>query len=419
VSGDAQHAAPGAPLPELLTVELRDDAGRPIAAASVTWSATGGTITPSAPVTDQAGRAAARWELGAVPGRYTAAATTTHAAPARFTALAVRPAANSLLALRLDTYDGSGQAVHPDHVALPASWSLGSQALAVTPYPNGDAHFENPSLYAGDDGDLWTVPEGLVNPLVQPREGYLSDPDALYDPDTGELWVYYRQVTTVNTIWLIRSSDGVHWSTPVRVAAAPNHEIISPAIVRRGPGDWRMWAVNAGGAGCAGGSTTVELRQSADGVHWSAPQPVSLDQPGGFPWHLDVTWIPSRNEFWALYPTKTRGNCTTTALHFATSADGVHWRTYPAPLLAHGALPEFADVVYRSTLEYDAASGSVDVWYSGARFDGRAYVWHLAHERLLLAALLDRVFGRTTTVAANGLATRATDAPPLTNATAP
>lgn len=418
ISGDEQRAIPGRVLPQLLVVKLLDGRGQPIIGEPVEWDATNGTVTPITPTTDASGRAAAQWKLGETSGRDTAFARTARSMTVQFAASAdssaEEPVDAGLIPLEVETYDGSDQAVHPDHIVLPESWTQATQALVATPYPFGNANFENPSFYAGFDGDNWAVPAGLTNPLELPREGYLSDPDGLYDPESHELLVYYRQVTSQNLVWLIRSANGVQWSAPELVASAPNHQIISPTVVHRGPGDWLMWAVNAGAAGCTSASTTVELRQSTDGVRWSAPQPVLLDQPGGFAWHLDVEWIPSRSEFWAVYPLKTAGDCTTRALYFATSTDGRRWETHPTPLLSRGVIPELMDVVYRSTIEYDASSETVEVWYSGARYNGSAYVWRLARERLSLSALLGRVSDL-----APSAAMPAPQGPPFTNATAP
>lgn len=302
-------------------------------------------------------------------------------------------------------------------------WAIDSSVLFATPYPGGNSNFENPSLFASANGLHWTAPAGIVNPLVRPSDGYLSDPDALYNPESSEIWLYYRQVTDQNKIWLIRSADGVRWSEPELVVSARNHQIVSPTVVRRAEGDWLMWAVNAGAEGCSGKSTTVELRRSADGIHWSAPEKVSLGQASGFAWHLDVRWIAERNEFWALYPLKDAGSCNTAAVYLATSPDGVEWQSYPAPLLERGILPELWDVVYRSSLDYDAESDAVEIWYSGARHDGKAYVWAMAHERLPIPAILARVTAAdgAALLASSAAATRTESGkmPALTNATAP
>jgi hypothetical protein len=423
VGGRGQHAYPGHTLPAPLVVELRDGNGHPAANVPVEWSAMVGTILPTARVTDSLGRASAAWTMGSTPGKYAATASVTRGVSVEFEAWIDKPPPSSLFALMTETYEGSGQAVHPDHVTLPTRWAIDSSVLVATPYPGGNANFENPSLFTSTDMLHWAAPEAVVNPLVRPSEGYLSDPDALYNPESSELWLYYRQVTKQNLIWLIRSSDGIQWSEPELVASARNHQLVSPTVVRRAEGDWMMWAVNAGVDGCSAASTTVELRRSADGIHWSAPESVALGQAGGFAWHLDVRWIAERNEFWALYPMKTAGNCTTSAVYLATSPDGVQWQSYPAPLLEAGVLPELWDVVYRSSLDHDAGSDTVDVWYSGARYDGKAYAWAMARERLSIPAIFARVTATdgAALLASSAAAMRAgSERPPaLTNATAP
>jgi hypothetical protein len=271
--------------------------------------------------------------------------------------------------------------VHPDYAATPAGHFQFSSHLAITPYPFGNPRWENPSMFAGGSPLKWLLEEGAPNPILTPGAGYLSDPDLIYVAESSELWLYYRQVTKSNLIYLVRSHDGIHWSSPLQVAAAPNHQIISPSVVRVGPNDWRMWAVNGEAAGCGGAATTVEVRRSEDGLHWSAPAPVDVSQPGFFPWHIDVQWIAAQNEFWAVYNVKVAGNCATPALFLATSPDGVKWTAQDRPLLAKGVIPAFADVVYRSTFSYDPVSDDIVFWYSGARYNGQVYVWSAAVQR--------------------------------------
>src|SRR5581483_11042398 len=55
-------------------------------------------------------------------------------------------------------------------------------------------------------------------------------------------------------------------------------------------------------------------RITVGGLTRSPPEAVNLVQNGVSAWHLDVQWIPSRNEFWMLFNGKTPGDCTTPAL---------------------------------------------------------------------------------------------------------
>jgi hypothetical protein len=384
-SGGGQVGRIGTTLPGPLVVTVVDARGAPLKGARVGWTASGGTLERGSTVTDEEGRSELRWTLGPTPGALQVTAMVTGLAPAVFTATAVAPLPDlqydELYPIEVPTYDGSGQVVHPDYAAGSAGPFQDPGHLAITPYPFGNPQWENPSVFSGRGALTWLLESGAPNPIVTPSAGYLSDPDLVYVAETGEFWLYYRQVTESNVIHLVQSRDGIHWSVPVQVAGAPNHEIISPTVVNRGPNDWWMWAVNGGAAGCAGAATSVEVRHSGDGRHWSTPAPVELSQPGFFPWHIDVEWIAAKNEFWAVYNVKVAGSCTTPAVFLATSPDGVHWTTRSSPILAKGSIPAFADIVYRSTFSYDPVSDDIIFWYSGARYEGHAYVWSAAVQR--------------------------------------
>jgi hypothetical protein len=392
-SGNAQRGSPGQPLDQPIVLVLRDASGVPVADVQVTWIADdGGVIDPRESVTDASGIASATWTLGPGP-MHRGRAVATGFLTAEFTAstdVNAELPLDVIFPLDLKTYDGSGQVVHPDYLATGPEWTHAGQYLFITPYPNGNANFENPSIFESEQPTQWIVPDKVTNPIESPHDGYLSDPDAVYVPERNELWLYFRQVTNENTIRLTTSRDGVAWTTPVDVTLAPNHEIISPSVVRRAPNDWLMWAVN-GNVGCTGSSAAVELRRSINGVDWSVPGTVALTQPGFSPWHIDVEWIASRNEFWALYNVKTAGSCTTSAVYLATSTDGVHWTTFPSPVLARGAIDALRDVVYRSSFAYDPSSDAVTIWYSGARFDGSNYSWHSAVQRRLRVDLFNTI----------------------------
>ena len=372
-------------LPEPIVATVLDAGGQPVQGVRVTWSADGdGHMAASTNVTDAQGQATARWVLGGLVGPSRATAAVPDLQPATFTAIA-EPAGQVPFGpakpLDIPTYEGSRQVVHPDYAF--AAGSVPHHHLAITPYPYGDASHENPSHFVGERGDRFALPAGGPNPVVRPKAGYLSDPDVVYLDATGELWMYYREVTSSNIIQLVRTTDGSQWSAPQEVVRAPNHQIVSPTVVRRGDGDWLMWAVNAGERGCSAPATSVDVRRSADGLHWSAPEPVNL--PGPFPWHIEVQWIPSRGEFWAVYNVKSPDDCATAALYLATSPDGVTWTVLDQPVLTRGRIPELNDIVYRSTFQYDPIADAITFWYSGATFSQheRKYVWGAAVERRL------------------------------------
>lgn len=303
---------------------------------------------------------------------------------------------------QVETYDGSGELVHPDALVFPHRWSGHRYWFIATPYPLGNATLENPSAFAGDSAHDWRTIPGLTNPIARPTpEGYLSDPDLTYDPSHDRVRLYYRETTNkVDQVFLRTSSTGSDWSEPTLVVEDARYSLISPAIVRETDGSWRMWAVNAVNGGCRVRASALALtqRRSRDGIKWNAAEPVNLTIPNFVPWHWDVQYIRDKKEYWALvaaYPDA--GNCSMTSVFFARSANGTTWTVSPTPLLAPGAVPALRDLVYRSTFRYFPSDSVVRVWFSGARVENERFHYAMAIARYPLAELLRRVNATTPT----------------------
>ena len=204
--------------------------------------------------------------------------------------------------------------------------------------------------------------------MLLPDAGYLSDPDLVFVPELGELWLYYRQVTEDDLVLLVRSTDGIVWSAPGGggpVAEPPAG--LAERRAARAQGDWWMFTVNAGISGC---DATPHGRRGASlhgrPIHWGAPVSSNLGRPGSWAWHVDVQWIPSQGVFWALYNAKSAGGCTTPAVYLAESADGLHWTDHePAGPGKGSDSASFTDIVYRSTFDYDPASDAADLLVLG------------------------------------------------------
>jgi hypothetical protein len=294
------------------------------------------------------------------------------------------------------TYEGSGELVHPDVAFFPRGFWGVRYWFAATPYPHGDANFENPSIFDGSSSGEMRVPTGIANPLAKPEAGaYLSDPDITFDPDRQELRMYYRQTLPAeDQLYLIRSKDGASWSKSQLVIGAARYSLISPAVVREGTGKWRMWTVDARAAGCrsSGSMLSLQQRRSSDGVTWGMTEPVNLTIPGRVPWHWDVQYVHAKGEYWAMiaaYPDGT--NCSLTSLYFARSVDGTTWSVAPSPLLTAGDFYPIRDLVYRSTFRYHEGSDAVSVWFSGARMEEGSFHYGVALARYPMDELLRRV----------------------------
>jgi hypothetical protein len=188
----------------------------------------------------------------------------------------------------------------------------------------------------------------------------------------------------------------VQWSKGELVLTDSRYALISPAIVREGPGAWRMWTVSASAAGCVStlSEITLQQRRSTDGLTWGTAEPVELSIPNRVPWHWDVQYVSAKREYWALIAAYPRGTtCARAEVYFARSTDGTSWNVSPVPVLSAGAFAPIKDLVYRSTFHYHEGSDAVSVWFSGARLEGNVFHYAVASARYPLTELLRIVSG--------------------------
>jgi hypothetical protein len=301
--------------------------------------------------------------------------------------------------LHVQTYVGSEEVVHPDVVRIAGGLGGFEYWMTIDPYPGGSESSENASIYASNDGVTWVTPGDLTNPVSPLPAGeinYNSDPDILYLADARRLVLFDRAVTpSSNLIRQYLSDDGVHWSAPVTVLEGPRHELVSPAIVIAPGHRPRLFVVNTGNRGCNSRVNYVDVRRwsgsrtgatAAVGRGWGAPVRTGLEAPDRhIIWHIDVTWVESRQEYWAVFPAyASDASCSTNDLYIARSRDGVSWTTLAQPLIARTDAPFVAKTLYRSSLVWNEASGLFQVWFTGVGDDDK---WHLGYQAFPVVAL--------------------------------
>lgn len=274
---------------------------------------------------------------------------------------------------RMLTYEGSGQAVHPDVVYFPDGWHGFAYWMAMTPHPFDTAERENPSILASHDGLDWVIPSGVRNPVVaRPPCDHNSDPDLVYNPDTDELLLYYTEVrrseycgagTNENFVKLVRSTDGVNWTEPQTVMSFDLDiypVYVSPSVVYR-DGQFQMWM--------ASNTNALIHTTSRDGVTWS---PVEELAQAPRLWHVDVVYVEPKAEYWMLFVDSPLSGA---ILGLATSQDGLAWSSCQAPVLTP-SLSWDNDRIYRSTFLYEEGIDLLRIWYS-ARSD--AAEWRIGY----------------------------------------
>ncbi len=273
----------------------------------------------------------------------------------------------ALHSMPVATYDGTGQSTHPDFMRVAAPWSGGACWMVYTPYFGSGGNLENPSLATSPDCEHWVPAAGVRAPLIdQPANGYNSDPDLMYDARRGCLGVVFRQVIAANIINIMSTCDGVTWSAPRVLLTEPNHSAVSPTVTPGPDGLNRIWYVDAGAVGCSNQSNVIKMRLATVdtaglGVIQFGPEVATdLAQPGYVIWHMKIRYVPALKEYIAMYaafPTTTGfGNCLDNDLYIATSADGLHWKTFPAPMLNHLDNRFTFTSLYRASFQYDATT---------------------------------------------------------------
>ncbi len=282
------------------------------------------------------------------------------------------------------TYDNTGASTHPDFMRVGASWSGGACWLVYTPYSGSNGNLENPSLAKSSDCEHWKPAPGVRAPLFdKPATGYNSDPEFLYDAVGGCLGVVFRQVTDVNSIVMSKSCDGLTWPTPRTLFAAPNHKAISPTIAAGPDGRNRVWYVDAGINGCTSVTNVVRMRMaqptgssSLDSVQFGPEVATDLVQPGYVVWHIKIRYIAEKNMYFAMYaafPPATGANCAMDDLFAATSTDGLHWQTFPAPMLNHLDRRFNFATLYRASFTYNPTTDNLRTIVSGMEADWGQY----------------------------------------------
>ena len=303
--------------------------------------------------------------------------------------------------LSTPTYDGSGQAVHPDIAYFPEGWQGYKYWMVFTPYPFGKRAYENPSILVSQDGYHWDIPPGLRNPVVGPvSRGYHADPDLLYDQKSGELWLYFmRFKDNQSYLYRVCSSDGINWSNPELIFQEPYFGMLSPSILYQG-GLYHLWYVDSGRLGINSGYTEVKYRTSDDGVNWSQPQKVSIDLQGYQVWHLEVSYIPSAEEFWMFFPGFKEGQVANrTDLFFARAVEPLQWTVSPQPVLTKSSGKAWDNTrIYRASFLYDEESKEIRLWYSAAQrlwtlayiIPYPTYIWRIGYTDFSFPLMVDQ-----------------------------
>jgi hypothetical protein len=314
---------------------------------------------------------------------------------------------NAQQPLRIPTYDGSGQVVHPSVIDFLneygiEAWSGYRYWMVLTPYPYSQDQYENPSLYASHDGFTWAVPKNISNPLITASnigdKGFLFDPDMIYNPDSDQLWIYYRFASTdVLKMQLICINPDLTVTKPVTIMeqspwSQKDNRTRSFCMYRESSDRWHMW----GGGGKEKAPYNTYYYFSNDGIHWRDPQQV-LNQDGLDPfqsiglsnWHMSgkPNGKERRVEF-LVYATvnspiqKHLFSSKNPIVYSECSLDSpILFRTpVVSPVLLPSKSGWDSGRLYRCTFQIidDKTTYLYSIWYSAQGSDGQ---WHIGYTK--------------------------------------
>lgn len=270
--------------------------------------------------------------------------------------------------LSIASYDGSNALVHPSVLDTGSpGWNGRRYWMAVTPYPNQNDNYENPSVYYSGDGTTWIAP--ATNPVVAAvvDPAFNSDPDLVLVGSTMYLFYRYATSATLGTatanMFYRTSTDGVTWSADTVSLSGKLDDWASPAYLFDGT-TWHMWSVKV-----RTDPDFIEYRTaSSPSGPWTLQGVCRFD---GYPdtremWHIDV--IKDGSSYLMLINDRIDGAHFGGRMLLASSDDGLNWKAAPQ-LIADNGSQDW----YRSTLVKDAGVG-YKLWLTEYHDISGAYV---------------------------------------------
>ena len=277
--------------------------------------------------------------------------------------------------LTTPTYDGSGQAVHPDVLVLESPWNGYRYWMAMTPYPNTVDTWENPSILASHDGETWVVPAGLTNPIDSPTSGFYPDPCLVMVGNT--LWCIYASNKAKS------STDGVTWSArqTITFGDGAGGTKLSPSVLKVDD-TFHYWSVDT----AAAPNVLYHGTGASPIVYGNLTACTLIGGPVGRDlWHVAMRQVAG-GYVGAFTYCDLNISGANAALHLASSPDGINWDVGVQPLLAPDvSVPWASGSVYRACLVPTDGTGGIwgRLWYS---VNSATSGWRCAYTQLRIGA---------------------------------
>ena len=302
--------------------------------------------------------------------------------------------------------------------------------MVITPYPYGNALYENPTIRVsnwryggwcrpfavgldptGEEGTVDTVwvrdpvttfgqsgkkDTGLIDPdtiwdqnyrfSIKSEKflGHNSDPELVYDSAAGGIYLVFRSFknqyqANYEILYGFFSRDGIDWKQRDTLTVVENDQVItdyyvpwnliSPTIARAPNGNFWLWSIDV--KDFNSGTQMIRMEIPRIGEHWIKVDTCFVEMPFYKEqlWHMEINQWSRDGRYYmfgTLNPLNTNTYDTLGEMLYV-SDDGLVWE-FLGETVRHGIRGQWDYNMYRSTFLFDNNESCFDipVWYSAA-----------------------------------------------------
>jgi len=235
-----------------------------------------------------------------------------------------------LYKVKIPTYDGSGQAVHP---SVLINIIEKKYILAFTPYRNTNDKYENPSIVISSDGINFYEEQKGINPLVPaPVTDHNDDPEIFYNG----LQYYLLYLETLRpekqNLCILKSSNRINWEKTILftqdLKINRKEFMVSPSITIKNK-DYYLFYVNIYDSPY---KIKYVTGSSIETLNFSDKKDIALNTCM-IPWHISITKNNNDNYYMLITFVDIKQNPRIYTLYVAKSTDLINWDIAKNPIL--------------------------------------------------------------------------------------
>lgn len=247
---------------------------------------------------------------------------------------------NAVTNLSISTYDGSGQQVHPSVLYCATAWNGYKYLMAMTPYPQGNNNYENPSMRYSNNMITWEQITGQPDPIIAAPANlsdFHADPNIYLNDSALHLFYTFNNGTIYN--YHTTTTDGITWTTPIYMIGLNN--VVSLSFLFNGSG-WEAWGITYPGR-------VIKHYTTSDLITWTEGDPIfGVDISGYTPWHPEVKLYDGQYQMLLLEGDGNR-------LFYLNSTNGIEWcadENNPVLTGSGNGTAKWDEMLYKSSFIY-------------------------------------------------------------------